>query len=89
MRFLAILFCLAPVCLPLHTAAAEASVRTLHDKYHVTEQERAACGSDALRLCSQAYPDEDALIVCMKANRSMLSNACVMAFDAGLRKRRL
>ena len=88
MRFLAIFFCLAPVCLPLQTAA-DPSVRSAHDKYHVTEQERAACGGDALRLCSQAYPDEDALIVCMKANRSMLSNACVVAFDAGLRKRRL
>jgi hypothetical protein len=89
MRFLAILCYLVPVCLPPQTAAADPSAKTLHDKYHVTDQERAACSGDALRLCSQAYPDEDALILCMKANRSMLSNACVVAFDAGLRKRRL
>jgi hypothetical protein len=73
----------------LHTAEAQTSHPPLNDKYHVTEQERVACSSDALRLCSQAYPDEDALISCMKTNRSQLTPACVVAFDAGIRRRHL
>ena len=58
------------------------------DKYHVTPQEKAACTEDAVRLCIQAYPDEDKLIVCMKTNRSQLSPGCLVVFDAGLKRRR-
>ena len=59
------------------------------DKYHVTSQEKAACSSDAIRLCMHTYPDEDRLLVCMKQNRDALSAACRVAFDAGVRRRRL
>jgi hypothetical protein len=76
-------------CLPGESALADNGLPPLKDKYHVTEQERAACSTDAVRLCSDAYPDEDALIICMKANRSQLSGACNAAFDAGLRRRHL
>ena len=67
------------------------SVSAAHaaDKYHVTEQERAACTDDAARLCSSAFPDEDKLLVCMKTNRDALSANCLVAFDAGVKRRRL
>ena len=59
------------------------------DKYHVTQAEKAACTSDAMRLCSQTYPDEDRLFVCLKQNRDSLTQACRVAFDAGVKRRRL
>ena len=80
--------CLA-VCLVSQTAVAEVSHPPLRDKYHVTPEERAACSEDAVRLCSSSYPDEDALIVCMKASRAQLSQQCQTAFDVGLKRRHL
>lgn len=59
------------------------------DKYHVTAREKAACTADAMRLCMSAYPDEDKLLLCMKTNRASLSPTCQIAFDAGVRRRRL
>ncbi len=89
MRLLAFLFCLLSVWVPLRSAAADPSLPPLRDKYHVTEAEKAACSGDAVRLCSDAYPDEDALIVCMRAKRAELSSACVAAFESGLKRRHL
>ncbi len=59
------------------------------DKYHVTDAEKAACTPDAMRLCSQTYPNEDQLFACMKQNRGSLSQTCRVAFDAGVKRRRL
>ena len=59
------------------------------DRYKITAAERAACTPDAERLCIDAYPDEDKLMGCMKANRTALSPTCGAAFDAGLKKRGL
>jgi hypothetical protein len=59
------------------------------DKYHVTPAEKAACTEDAVRLCISAYPNEEKLIACMKANHDSLSATCQVAFDAGLRRRHL
>lgn len=59
------------------------------DPYHVTDAEKAACTSDAVRFCYGTYPDEGKLLSCMKQNRSMLSNSCRVAFDAGVKRRRL
>lgn len=59
------------------------------DKFRVTAAEKAACGEDAARLCISAYPDEDKLLRCMKQNRTSLTPACLVAFDAGVRRRRL
>ena len=58
-------------------------------KYQITEAEKAACTPDAEKLCSAAYPDEDKLLSCMKANRRALTSECRVAFDAGLKKRGL
>ncbi len=59
------------------------------DRYHVTDQEKAACTEDAARLCISAYPDEGKLLSCMKTNRASLSPACLTAFDAGVKRRHL
>jgi hypothetical protein len=59
------------------------------DKYRVTAAEKAACTEDAIRLCMDAYPSEEKLLVCMKENRASLSPTCRVAFDAGLKRRRL
>ncbi len=59
------------------------------DPMHITAAEKAACTQDATRLCSSAYPDEEKLLGCLKANRAALSAACGAAFDAGIRRRGL
>lgn len=66
------------------TVAAQAQ-----GKYQVTDAERAACGEDAVNLCSAAYPDEDALIACMKLNVAKLTAGCRPVFIQGLRRRGL
>ena len=63
--------------------------RAAPDKYNVTPEEHAACDDDAARLCSDAYPDEDKLIACMRINRSDLSRACRPVFESGMRKRHM
>ena len=60
-----------------------------NDPYHLTETEKAACTDDAMRLCSNTYPDERKLVVCMKTNRAFLSASCLPVFEAGLKKRHL
>ena len=59
------------------------------DRFHVTDAEKAACTSDAVRYCFGTYPDETKLLGCMKQNRSVLSDMCRNAFDAGVKRRRL
>ncbi len=59
------------------------------DRFHVTDAEKAACTTDAVRYCFGTYPDETKLLSCMKQNRSALSDVCRNAFDAGVKRRRL
>ena len=58
-------------------------------RFHVTDAEKAACTSDAVRFCYGTYPDEIKLLSCMKQNRSQLSDTCRVAFDIGVKRRRL
>ena len=73
----------------LGTAIATGVVRGADDKYHITDAEKAACTLDAMRLCSGTYPNEDGLLSCMMRYHSSLSTTCRVAFDAGVRRRRL
>lgn len=66
--------------------AAEAQVV---DKFRITPEEQAACQIDATTLCSSVYPDEDALIACMRTNEPNLSPTCRKTFVAGLQKRHM
>jgi hypothetical protein len=59
------------------------------DKYQITDEERAACQNDAVLFCSMAYPDEDALLGCMKVVRPKLTPVCRTTFEAGLRRRHI
>ena len=68
---------------------AEAAGAQAVDKYHLTAEEKAACTGDAVRLCADAYPDEDKLLACMNANRGSLTAGCAAVFQAGLKERHL
>ena len=59
------------------------------DRYQVTNAEKAACQDDAVKLCGAAYPDENALLSCMKSNVGRLTTGCRSTFVAGLRRRGL
>jgi hypothetical protein len=43
-----------------------------------TQQDAAACASDAQRLCQDAIPDESLVATCLHQNRRLLSPACNM-----------
>ena len=66
-----------------------AAAVTPGDVYHLSAGEMAACTEDATRLCADTYPDEQKLLVCMKANRAALSPTCLSSFDAGIARRGL
>lgn len=70
-------------------AASIAPAAAANDRFHVTDAEKAACTSDAVRFCYGTYPDELKLLSCMKQNRTVLSETCRVAFDAGVKRRRL
>lgn len=70
-------------------AAALATCAQAQDKYQVTDVERAACESDAITLCSGSYPDQDALLACMRTNETRLTPGCRPVFIAGLHRRGL
>ncbi len=72
--------------LGLGLATAQAQVA---NKFHITPEERAACQLDATTLCSYVFPDEDALITCMKANVANLTPKCRKTFTAGLQRRHM
>lgn len=70
-------------------SGAQARAEQAVDKYQISAEEMSACGSDAIELCSSAYPDESKLLSCMKINRVSLSATCRPVFDAGVRRRHL
>ena len=77
---------LRPILLSGLLMAATAST-DVTDAFHVTDAEKAACTPDAERLCTSAYPDEQKLLTCMKANRASLGPTCQPVFDAGMKRR--
>ena len=50
---------------------------------HGTPEQRAACTSDAFRLCSSYIPDATKVETCLRQNKSDLSNACRSVFEQG------
>ena len=72
------------LCVSLSSAQAQ-----MVSKYHITPEEQAACQLDATTLCSAVFPDEDALIACMRTNVPKLSPVCRKTFVAGLQKRHM
>ena len=78
------------VALATGPAAAQPGRYTVPaNKYQITDEERAACQDDAVLFCSMTYPDEDALVGCMKTVRLKLTQVCRTVFEAGLRRRHI
>ena len=50
---------------------------------HGTPEQRAACTSDAFKLCSSNIPDATKVESCLRQNKSGLSNACRSVFEQG------
>jgi hypothetical protein len=71
-------------CVSLASAQAQVA-----NKYNITPEEQAACQVDATTLCSHVYPDQDALVACMRSNESSLTPLCRKTFTAGLQKRHM
>lgn len=46
-----------------------------------TQQDADACTPDAMRLCSQAIPDENRVAQCLVQNKRQLSPACTLVFN--------
>jgi hypothetical protein len=46
-------------------------------------EQRAACTSDAFRLCSSYIPDATKVEYCLRQNKSDLSDACRSVFEKG------
>jgi hypothetical protein len=49
-----------------------------------TPEQRQACTPDVLRLCSAFIPNADEITVCLGERNALLSDACRMAFEAGM-----
>ena len=79
----ALLIATMATVVPLSVAAAE------ENKFQITSVEKAACASDAVRLCSHTYPDEDRLLGCMRGHVPDLSLVCSVTFKAGLKRRNM
>ena len=52
-----------------------------------TQEQRAACEPDAMRLCNQYVPDVQRVSACMAHYRRYLSAPCRAVFDKGKRRR--
>ena len=59
------------------------------NKYNITTLEKAACTADAMKFCSHTYPDQEALLGCLKTNVRGLSLVCSVTFKAGLKRRHI
>lgn len=47
-----------------------------------TDEQRAACMPDVFRLCSAQIPNVDAIVACLKREKSNLSATCQTVFNA-------
>ena len=74
-------------CLVILSTSASLAAPT--DKFNITPQEHAACDADTTNLCASSYPDEGAMVECMKAKRGQLSSACAIVLKAGLQRRHM
>lgn len=46
-----------------------------------TDEQRAACAPDAFRLCARYIPDPTNVEICLRQNKSGLSEACRTVFE--------
>ncbi len=50
-----------------------------------TQEQRAACENDAMRLCGEFVPDVDRITACMHRKRAYLTPRCRAVFGKGRR----
>lgn len=72
----AVVLLLATVLPPSMVFAGEADVSPA-----LRAQTEAVCRDDAVRLCTDAMPDESAILACMRPKRAMLTPSCRKVFD--------
>ena len=75
-RVLTVTLALTIVLVPAMALAAETDVSPA-----LRAKAEALCRDDALRLCSDAIPDESAIIACMRPKRALLTTSCLKVFD--------
>jgi hypothetical protein len=46
-----------------------------------TQADIEACTPDAMRLCQQAFPSANRVVLCLVKNKRQLNAACTMAFN--------
>jgi hypothetical protein len=51
-----------------------------------TAEQRLACTSDVLRLCSAFIPNADEITICLREKSAELSDVCRTAFEAGMKQ---
>jgi hypothetical protein len=69
--------CIAALALLLCASAASAQ------ENRGTADQRAACTSDAFRLCASYIPDASRVEQCLRQSKSDLSDACRLVFEQG------
>jgi len=62
-------------------AACICNVAAFAQEDRGTPEQRAACTSDAFRLCSNYIPDPDKVESCLRQRRVDLSDACRSVFE--------
>jgi hypothetical protein len=51
-----------------------------------TQEQRSACTSDALRLCSEFIPNADEITLCLREKNAELSDDCRTVFEAEMKQ---
>jgi hypothetical protein len=46
-----------------------------------TQEDIDACTPDAMRLCQQAFPNKNRVVLCLVRNKRHLNAACTLAFN--------
>jgi hypothetical protein len=67
--------------LSVAASVAIALTSLAHAAPEASAEQRRACTPDAFRLCSSHIPNVDAIIACMRTNKSKLSPECKLVFD--------
>jgi len=59
-----------------------AATNATADQNRGTMEQQMACTSDVFRLCGNAIPDTDRIVVCLRLNTPQLSQGCRAVFEA-------
>jgi hypothetical protein len=68
-------------CRSIAAATFLCATNAFAQENHGTPEQRAACTSDAFRLCSSYIPDATKVEYCLRQNKSDLSDACRSVFE--------